>query len=189
MITFNTVFGPSTPAAFNLIAGTTVGGLPRNQFNDDGTPTGVVNGTVVGDADPKVDDCSGKGVQIQMTGKNIGDMLNAKQITWGWFQGGFNPTKTTADGKAVCGTSHENINGTSVKDYIAHHEAFMYYNSTANPHHLSPTSVAMIDRTDQANHQYNLSDFWAAAQVGNMPAVSYLKRQHIRMDIQAIQIQ
>jgi phospholipase C len=177
---FNTVFGPSTPAAFNLIAGTTVGGLPRNQYNDDGTPTGIVNGTVVGDADPKLDDCSGKGgVRMQMTGKNVGDLLNEKAITWGWFQGGFKPTNTTAaDGNpatAVCGSSHKNINGTSVKDYVAHHEAFMYYNSITNPHHLPPTSVAMIGHTDHANHQYDLSDFWAAAQAGNMPAVSYLK--------------
>ncbi len=56
---FGTTFGPSTPASFNLISGTTVGGLPRNQFNDDGTPTGIVNGTVVGDANPKVDDWQG----------------------------------------------------------------------------------------------------------------------------------
>jgi phospholipase C len=129
----------------------------------------------VGDADPKVDDCSGKGVRMQMTGKNVGDLLNAKAITWGWFQGGFKPTNTTAAGKANCLTSHNNINGTSVKDYVAHHEAFMYYNSTSNPHHLPPTSVAMIGHTDQANHQYDLSDFWAAAQAGNMPAVSFLK--------------
>jgi phospholipase C len=172
---FNTIFGPSTPAALSLIAGNTVGGLPRNQFNDDGTPTGIVNGTVVGDADPKTDDCSGKGVRMQMTGKNIGDVLNAKGITWGWFQGGFKPTNTTADGRAVCGASHKNINGTSVKDYVPHHEPFMYYNSTSNPHHLPPTAVAMIGHTDKANHQYDLTDFWAAAQSDNMPAVSFLK--------------
>ena len=172
---FNTIFGPSTPASFNLIAGTTVGGIPKNQFNDDGTPTGVVNGTVVGDADPKVDDCSGKGVRMQMTGKNIGDLLNVKGITWGWFQGGFKPTNMTANGKAVCGASHNNINGTSVKDYVPHHEPFQYYNSTANPHHLPPTSVAMIGHTDHTNHQYDLTDFWAAVKAGNMPAVSFLK--------------
>jgi len=172
---FGTTFGPSTPASFNLISGTTVGGLSRNQFNDDGTPTGIVNGTVVGDANPKVDDCSGKGLRMQMTGKNIGDVLNAKGITWGWFQGGFKPTNTTTDGRAVCGASHKNINGTAVVDYIPHHAAFMYYNSTSNPHHLPPTSVSMIGHTDKANHQYDLTDFWAAAQGGNMPAISYLK--------------
>jgi phospholipase C len=43
------------------------------------------------------------------TGTNIGDMLNAKGITWGWFQGGFAPTGTTASGGPVCGSSHTNI--------------------------------------------------------------------------------
>jgi phospholipase C len=33
----------------------------------------------------------------------------------------------------------------------------------------------MIGLTDQANHQYDLADFWAAAQSGSMPAVSFLK--------------
>jgi phospholipase C len=33
----------------------------------------------------------------------------------------------------------------------------------------------MIGKTDQANHQYDLADFWNAVDNGNMPAVSYLK--------------
>jgi phospholipase C len=33
----------------------------------------------------------------------------------------------------------------------------------------------MIGRTDQANHQYDLSDIWTAADGGNLPAVSFLK--------------
>src|SRR5438445_13521518 len=45
----------------------------------------------------------------------------------------------------------------------------------SNPHHLPPTTVAMIGHTDKANHQYDLTDFWAAAQSGNMPAISFLK--------------
>jgi phospholipase C len=50
-----------------------------------------------------------------------------------------------------------------------------YYASTANPHHLPPSSVDAIGHTDQANHQYDLSDFHAALVHGNLPAVSYLK--------------
>ena len=60
-------------------------------------------------------------------------------------------------------------------DYIPHHEPFQYYASTANPMHLPPTSVAMVGQTDQANHQYDIADFWAAADAGNLPSVSYLK--------------
>ncbi len=111
-----------------------------------------------------------------MSGKNVGDLLNAKNITWGFFEGGFRPTnQPSTTVKAVCGAAHKNIGGATVVDYIQHHEPFQYYMSTANPHHLPPTSVAMIGRTDQANHQYDLLDFWAAADSGHLPAVSYLK--------------
>jgi len=33
----------------------------------------------------------------------------------------------------------------------------------------------MIGKTDQANHQYDLSNFWEAATNGEMPAVNFLK--------------
>ncbi|MGH3399225.1 MAG: alkaline phosphatase family protein, partial [Streptosporangiaceae bacterium] len=52
---------------------------------------------------------------------------------------------------------------------------FEYYKSTANPDHLPPTSEAAIGRTDQANHKYDLSDFFETLKDGNMPSVSYLK--------------
>ena len=110
-----------------------------------------------------------------MTGPNIGDLLNARHVTWGWFQGGFAPTSTNSAGYAVCGASHTNIAGNTVADYSPHHEPFQYYKSTANPKHLPPSSEAMIGRTDQANHQYDLSDFYTTLKDGNMPAVSYLK--------------
>jgi phospholipase C len=35
--------------------------------------------------------------------------------------------------------------------------------------------VGAIGRTDQANHQYDLTDFTAALTAGNLPAVSFLK--------------
>ena len=165
---FTSVFGPSTPGALNLISGQTHGASPPNSLDN------VANGTVIGDPDPKYDDC-GRSPQISMAGKNIGDLLNNKGITWGWFQGGFKPTSMGSDGKAACYSEHKNINGTMVKDYSPHHEALMSYNSTANPHHLPPISVEMIGKTDQANHQYDLADFWNATQMGNLPAVSFLK--------------
>ena len=164
---FGSTFGPSTPGALNLVSGQTHGATPLN------VPNKVVNGTVMSDLDPTYDDCS-KGTTAAMSGKNVGDLLNAKGVTWGWFEGGFRPT-STVNGKAVCGSKSTNIGGATVTDYIPHHESFQYYQSTANPHHLPPTSVAMIGHTDQANHQYDLSDFWAAAQAGNLPAVSFLK--------------
>jgi phospholipase C len=168
---FSSTFGPSTPGMLNLIAGETHGATPAN------IPDTIVDGTVIGDPDGAYDYCSGS-TKINMTGTNIGDLLNAKGVTWGWFQGDFKPT-TPWDGnpahKAKCKSSHLNVGGANVTDYSAHHEPFEYYASTANRHHLPPTSVDMIGKTDQSNHQYDISNFWAATNSGNMPAVSFLK--------------
>jgi phospholipase C len=168
---FETTFGPSTPGALNLISGQTHGATPTD-LSQPGYPM-VANGTVVNDLDPTLDDCS-NGKTATLSGKNVGDLLNQKDITWGWFEGGFRPTATT-NGMAVCDAAHQNIGGVNVFDYIPHHQPFQYYQSTANPHHLAPTSTATIGKNDQANHQYDLTDFWATTNAGNMPTVSFLK--------------
>ena len=167
---FSTVFGPSTMGHLNLVSGQTHGASVVN-----GAPP-VLSGTLVGDAQPAFDDCvPATGATISMSGKNVGDMLNAKGITWGWFAGGFKPTSRNSDGTAVCASTHTVPNGTSNIDYVRNHEPFQFYQSTANPHHLPASSTNMIGQTDQANHQYDLSDFFTALNAGNMPAVSYLK--------------
>ena len=160
---FDTTFGPSTPGALNLISGNTHGAT---------TGSGAANGAIIADADPIGDDC-GAGSN-SMTGTNVGDLMNTAGMTWGWFQGGFRPTSTIA-GKATCGASHKNAGGGTITDYSAHHEPFQYYASTANPHHLPPTSAAAIGQTDQANHQYDLKDFDTTVQNNNLPQVSFLK--------------
>ncbi|HEX6550261.1 MAG TPA: alkaline phosphatase family protein, partial [Gammaproteobacteria bacterium] len=96
-------------------------------------------------------------------------------ITWGWFEGGFRPSGRNADGTAVCGSTTRNVGGVAITDYIPHHEPFQYYASTSNPHHLAPSSASEIGHDGQANHQYDLEDFWAAVDNGGMPAVSFLK--------------
>ena len=158
---FNTTFGPSAPGAVNLISGQTHGVVASlGDLSSD-----VADGTLIGDADPLYDDC-GSPDQVGLGGKNIGDLLNSKNITWGWFEGGFSD----------CNATHTTTNGGVRKDYIPHHQPFQYYASTANPHHLRPTSVAMIGHQgDQANHEYDIPDFWNAANAGNMPAVSFIK--------------
>ena len=172
---FSTTFGPSTPGALNLVAGQTHGATVTS-----GPAAGNVSaGSVIGDPRPSValDDCTlPTKTLITMSGKNVGDLLNAKGLTWGWFQGGFKPSSRNADGTAVCATAHNNISGASAgTDYIPHHEPFQYYQQTANPHHMPPSSVQKIGQTDQANHQYDTSDFFAALSAGILPAVSYLK--------------
>jgi phospholipase C len=188
---YSTTFGPSTPGAINLISGNTFGAtLVPNRPN--GTPAsaagsisgGNSTGSVVGDARPGFDDCVLTNPKLQtttlitMTGTNIGDLLNAKGLTWGWFQGGFAPT-SVSNGLAVCAAHHSGVAGddavTTVGDYIPHHEPFEYYSQSANQHHLPPSSPSKIGQTDQANHQYDLADFWTAFNEGSLPAVSFLK--------------
>jgi phospholipase C len=163
---FDTTFGPSTPGAINLISGNTSGATPLSA-------TGDMSGTLTGDPDPAGDDC-GSGGATMGNAPNIGTLMNTAGMTWGWFQGGFKPTSSPA-GKAVCGSTHANAAGAIVGDYSAHHEPFQYFTATANPHHLPPTSVAAIGTTDQANHQYDLTDWDAEVQSGTLPQVSFLK--------------
>lgn len=159
---YSTSMVPSAPGAINLISGLTHGAIPL-----DLTFAGeilTIDGTLINDPDPTFDKCS-KPPTVALTGKNVGDLLNARGITWGWFQGGFRD----------CTKTHIGSNGLPVFDYSPHHEPFQYYASTSNPQHLPPSSVDLIGFQDQANHQYDIEDFWAAIENGNMPAVSFLK--------------
>ena len=174
---YNTTFGPSTPGAINLISGQTNG--VTDQSNAGGSVVEDGNGgfTLVNDADPIGDVCSTTtGSLVQFTGQNIGDLLNARGVTWGFFEGGFNLSTKNPDGSTGCSRSHTSgITNTKKADYIPHHQPFQYYLSTANPKHLRPSSVSAIGQTDQANHQYDTDDFFAAVKSGNFPAVSYIK--------------
>ena len=185
---YDTNFGPSTPGALNLISGNDGGSYAVSPGTgvtvpDPGTVSALNSqglGTIYGDLDPAFDNCSdashtGTNPVGVATGQNVGDLLNARHVSWGWFQGGFAPTGTNSAGYAVCGSTHANIGGGLSADYSPHHNPFEYYKSTANPRHLPPTSEAAIGHTDQANHQYDLSAFSQTVKDGNMPAVSFLK--------------
>jgi phospholipase C len=173
---YNTTFGPSTPGALNLISGQT-GGV------DDAISPGssvVLDGenglTAISDADPIGDVCSGSS-SYHLSGQNVGDLLNARGITWGFFSGGFDLTAVNSNGTTGCKrTTTSAVTGVTKADYIPHHQPFQYYTSTANPTHIRPSSVSAIgSEGDVANHQYDINDFYAALQHGNFPAVSFLK--------------
>jgi phospholipase C len=184
---WDTTFGPSTPGALNVISGDTGGAKALTPVwsptpSQPATSTAINDGSMNGDVDPYFDTCSDTnhtttGALGVMTGQNIGDLLNASHVTWGWFQGGFGPTSTNSGG-AVCGATSNNIAGVSDAEYSAHHNPFEYYASTANPDHLAPSSLKEIGYTDQANHQYDLSYFNDALDGkggAQLPSVSYLK--------------
>ena len=145
-------------------------------------PTNGRLGTFVDDTDPFWDVCS-EGKPAALTGRNIGDLLTAADVTWGWFQGGFTRTRRRqvldeSSARGVRSRGRASIPRTDplrFQDYVPHHNPFQYFASTANPLHLPPTSVAMVGKTDQANHLYDLTWFWQAARAGHLPAVSFLK--------------
>ncbi|QMU71208.1 phospholipase C [Streptacidiphilus sp. P02-A3a] len=195
---FDATYGPSTPGALNLISGQTHGVVSVTGTGSTTNPTLTTTpdpytvhspnaqgvGTVNADPDPAYDDCadndhtSGSALG-EMTGQNIGDLLNKKDVTWGWFQGGFTPSTPytgVAGTYAKCGgTTHANVGGAQAEDYSPHHDPFQYYKSTSNPHHTAPKNLAEVGHNGQANHQYDLSYFDQAVAADDLPAVSFLK--------------
>jgi phospholipase C len=171
---FCTTFGPSMVGAINLASGQTHGVLPVDVVTASGSVK-VYKGTLVGNEPAKYDDCATEsGTKIELTGKNIGDLLNAQGVTWGWFADGFRPDSFLADGTAICSRSHNGSDGNPIIDYDDP-DPFEYYASTSNPHHLPPSSTDMIGKTDQANHQYDITDFFTAAEAGHAPSVAFLR--------------
>jgi phospholipase C len=178
---WDTTFGPSTEGAIDVSSGLSSDSYAVTPAGTKTTDAGAItsDGTTYGDIDPYYDECSdsnhtSSNPEGVMTGENIGDLLNTKHVTWGWFQGGFAPTSSNSGG-AVCGAQSDNIDGSALNEYTPHWNPFQFNATTANPAHLAPSSESAIGRTDQANHLYDLSDFSETLKDGNMPSVSYLK--------------
>jgi len=183
---YGTTFGPSTPGLLNLVAGNTypangTGTSPKLVLNSDGQYT------LVGDLDPTGDVCSA-GVTVLMGGQSVGDLLNAKGISWGSFMGGFDLTLTNPNGTSGCSRSSPATPANSLtvpppannftNDYIPHHAFFQYWASTANPTHTRPSVPPALYGTSAdtgANHEYDTHDFFDALDAGSLPAVSFLK--------------
>ena len=110
-----------------------------------------------------------------MTGKNIGDLLNYRQGHLGLVPGRLRADRQRRTASRSAAAKHENIGKIEVQDYVPHHDPFQYYKSTSNPKHLTPTSEAEIGKTDRANHNYDISDFFLTLKHGNLPSVSFLK--------------
>jgi phospholipase C len=251
---YGTTFGPSAPGAINLVAGNTGNVDVAHEANApsvatstapnaDLTADGKGGFSLTGDAQPYWDDCSTRDA-VALSGRNIGDELNAAGLSWGWFQGGFRPStpyqaaleatghagqptstfvpdefKAAEFNKAVPHASNQGLcnavspvgdalGGTGQwgfkDDYIAHHEPFQYYASTANPHHLTLARNAAghdrlaalarigtdtqsyaggVPQFDTPNHNYDIGDFdQLLAAISDqelppsaLPAVSFLK--------------
>ena len=177
-------YGPSTPGLLNMFAGQTNGIVVGVGTSGNNLPDGQGGVTLIGDIDPTFDVCSSTTSNVASTAKNIGDLLNAADVPWGSFYGGFNLQTINANGTTGCARSTQSpVEGTPQVDYIPHHIWNQYFKSTANPNHLRPTSTKAIgftkvpgtNKIDPANHNYDLDDFRTAVGAGNFPAVSFIK--------------
>ena len=185
-------YGPSTPGALEAVSGQTNGmqivATTKAPFTLSTYSYYINDGqggyTMINDVDPAADVCSKATDQVWMTGKNIGDLLNDADITWGSFMAGFDLTQINANGTTGCKrTTTSAVTGVTEVDYIPHHAWFQYYKSTSNPTHARPSSTDAVGYTyeangstkDPANHEYDVDDFFAAVKAGNYPAVSYVK--------------
>jgi len=195
---YGATFGPSALGAINLISGQTNGVIATNAAaksgggsNIDGALSNDGQGgiTLSGNADPLGDACSGGGT-VTLGGKNIGDLLNAANVSWGAFFGGFDLTITNTNGTTGCSRSTTStVTDVTSRDYIPLCEPFQFYQSTQNLTHARPSSVSAIGNTyeadgktpDPANHQYDIHDFYDAVSAGNFPAVSFLKAPSYQM--------
>jgi phospholipase C len=68
---FQSTFGPTLLGHINLNSGQTHGATPNNIKDH------VVNSMVIANVDPSYDDCSNSTNNIAMSGRSIGDLLNA----------------------------------------------------------------------------------------------------------------
>jgi phospholipase C len=78
---------------------------------------------------------------------NIGDRLNDKNISWGWYSGGWNDAMA----------------GHADPLFQFHHQPFVYFTRYADGTQL------------KKDHLKDEQDFMAAAQAGSLPAVSFVK--------------
>jgi len=175
-----TTFGPSTVGLINMMSGQTNGAVNLlNGTGDEvnGGPDGSL--TVIGDPDPTGDVCSSPSRnQVDMTSSTIGDLLNAAGVTWGTFMGGFNLQIVNPNGTTGCKRSTTSpYSEVTEEDYIPHHSLSSYWPSIANPQHTRPAGLSEIGNNGPANHEYDIQDFYQAAQAGFLPAVSFLKAQ------------
>jgi phospholipase C len=170
-----TTFGPSAVGAINLASGMTgnIRYTADDKYGD--LASDVVDNTMVGDPDPWYEDCYSYD-RVSLHGKNIGDLLNASGVSWGWFQGGFTPSSPyRPEHPAQCNTTTNRLDGTPETAYAGYHNPFQFYETTNNRHHIPPADVAEVGHDGPANHIYDLSYFWQAAGSGGLPAVSFLK--------------
>ena len=139
---YSTTFGPSSPGAINLISGDTGGvdmthtaNSPSIGPNKDLIGDGLGGYSLTSDAQPYWDDCSTRDA-VAMSGQNIGDLLNAAGVSWGWFQGGFRPTTSFTNAANATGNT-----GQATSSFIVDEFKMFGSNPANRPAHSSNQGI------------------------------------------------
>jgi phospholipase C len=134
---YSTTFGPSSPGAINLVSADT-GNVDMTHTvnsptiatstkpNADLTANGKGGYSLTSDAQPYYDDCSTRDA-VALSGQNVGDLLNARGLSWGWFQGGERPNASYHDALVASGNDPNQPTSTFTPD-----EFRAYYTTAAN---------------------------------------------------------
>ena len=157
---FGTTFGPSTPGALNLISGQTHG------VDAEPGPTGraIANGTVIGDPRPDPvrrlldDTATNRGA---MTGTEHRRPAERQGRHLGLVPGRLRADRVNSDGQGrLRRDPHRTSAGVAVDRLHPAPRAVPVLRVDGQP---APPAAerrsAMIGTTDQANHQYDLTDF------------------------------
>lgn len=105
--------------------------------------------------DPHFADPSDPHTLPPQTQKHIGDMLDAKQVSWAWYSGAWD--QANSDRSAIYHFPEPN--------FQAHHQPFNYFRN------MAPGTEA------RKKHLKDEKDFLAAIEAGKLPAVSFYKPQ------------
>jgi phospholipase C len=169
---YDATYGPSSPGAINVISGDTgnvdTAHLANNPSvataaspNADLTADGQGGFSLTSDAQPYYDDCSTRDA-VALSGKNIGDELNAKGVSWGWFQGGFRPSTSYTDALAAIGQSGQPTSTFTPDEFSAY-----FSNAVNRPAHSSnqnlcstvtPVGVGLSAPLAAGTGQYGFKD-------------------------------
>jgi phospholipase C len=114
---------------------------------------------------------SGGGVLPPSSVRTIGDALNEKQISWGYFGGAYNEAVKLAD----AAVAENNPNGFPWGQNLSAEPDFLgaTYCQICNPFEYS--SAIMGDANQRATHIKDTSDLIAGIQQSTLPAVSFAK--------------
>ena len=132
----------------------------------DTVPDGTGGRTLIDRAQPYYDDCSTRDA-ASLSGRNIGDNLNAAGLSWGWFQGGFRPSTSFATATGGAQPTSTFIPNQFKGKFAVKPASDQGLCNTVHPVGVAVGGIggtgagAKVPQFDKANHQYDMSDFGA----------------------------